>query len=355
MQQNIHGGDIYSRQIRLDFSVNGNPLGMPAEARLSLLAAINHVGEYPDAAAGELTETVSHMLSVQSGREIQGEYLVFGNGASELFLAIVHALKPENIVIPVPSFYGYEYAAKAVDSHIKYVYLSEESAFCPGKELLQVLTADTDLLFLANPNNPTGQLMSREYLRELMEHCRQQGIIVVLDECFIEFCETDREQPVSLLGKIDQYENLLLVRAFTKSFAMPGVRLGYLVCSNEGLREKIRRQLPEWNLSVFAQRAGIVCAGQAEQYLQDTVEYVKTERAYLREGLEAPGIRVVSGEADFLLLYTTQPIYDRLLAKGILIRNCENFRGLGEGYYRIAVKKHEENEVLLDELEQCLS
>lgn len=355
MQQNIHGGDIYSRQIRLDFSVNGNPLGMPAEARLSLLAAINHVGEYPDAAAGELTETVSHMLSVQSGREIPGEYLVFGNGASELFLAVMHALKPENIVIPVPSFYGYEYAAKAADSHIKYVYLPEETAFCPGKELLQALTADTDLLFLANPNNPTGQLMSREYLRELMEHCRQQGIIVVLDECFIEFCETDREQQRSLLGKIDQYENLLLVRAFTKSFAMPGVRLGYLVCSNEELREKIRGQLPEWNLSVFAQRVGIVCAGQAEQYLQDTVEYVKTERAYLREGLEAPGIRVVSGEADFLLLYTTQPIYDRLLAKGILIRNCENFRGLGEGYYRIAVKKHEENEVLLDELEQCLS
>ena len=116
------------------------------------------------------------------------------------------------------------------------------------------------------------------------------------------------------------------------------------------LREKIRRQLPEWNLSVFAQRAGIVCAEQAEQYLQDTVEYVKTKRAYLREGLEALGIRVVSGEADFLLLYTTKPIYDRLLAKGILIRNCENFRGLGEGYYRIAVKKQEENEVLLREL-----
>ena len=350
MQQNIHGGDIYSRPVRLDFSVNGNPLGMPAEARLSLLAAIDHVGEYPDAAAGELTETVSHMLSVQNGREIPKEYLLFGNGASELFLAIVHALKPKNIVIPVPSFYGYEYAAKAADSHIKYAYLPEETAFCPGKELLQALTADTDLLFLANPNNPTGQLLGREYLRELLEHCRQQGIIVVLDECFIEFCETDREQPRSLLGKIDQYENLLLVRAFTKSFAMPGVRLGYLVCSNEGLREKIRRQLPEWNLSVFAQRAGIVCAEQAEQYLQDTVEYVKTKRAYLREGLEALGIRVVSGEADFLLIYTTQPIYDRLLAKGILIRNCENFRGLGEGYYRIAVKKQEENEVLLREL-----
>ena len=348
MQQNIHGGDIYSRPVRLDFSVNGNPLGMPDAAAQAPREAIQHVGEYPDITAVALTEAVSFMLSGECGREIPKEYLLFGNGASELFLAIVHALKPKNIVIPVPSFYGYEYAARAADSHIKYAYLSEETAFCPGKELLQALTAD--LLFLANPNNPTGQLLGREYLPELLEHCRQQGIIVVLDECFIEFCETDREQPRSLLGKIDQYENLLLVRAFTKSFAMPGVRLGYLVCSNEGLREKIRRQLPEWNLSVFAQRAGIVCAEQAEQYLQDTVEYVKTERAYLREGLEALDIRVVSGKADFLLLYTTQPIYDRLLAKGILIRNCENFRGLGEGYYRIAVKKQEENEVLLREL-----
>lgn len=350
MQQNIHGGDIYSRQIQLDFSVNGNPLGMPDAAAQALREAIQHVGEYPEITAAALTEAVSFMLSGECGREIPKEYLLFGNGASELFLAVVHALKPLNIVIPVPSFYGYEYAAKASDSRIKYVYLPEENGFCPGKELLQALTADTDLLFLANPNNPTGQLLGREYLRELLEHCRQQGIIVVLDECFIEFCETDREQPGSLLGKIDQYENLLLVRAFTKSFAIPGVRLGYLMCSNSSLREKIRRQLPEWNLSVFAQRVGIACARQSEQYLRDTVKYVKNEREYLRERLEAMGIRVVSGEADFLLLHTTQPICDRLLQKGILIRNCENFRGLGAGYYRIAVKKHEENELLLQEL-----
>lgn len=339
----------------MDFSVNGNPLGMPEAAEQALREAIQHVGEYPDITANALTEAVSRMLSGECGRAIPGEYLLFGNGASELFLAIVHALKPRNIVIPVPSFYGYGYAAEAADSHIKYVYLSEETGFCPGKELLQALTPDTDLLLLANPNNPTGQLMNREYLYQLLEHCRQRGIIVVLDECFIEFCETDREQSKSLLGKMRQYDNLVLVRAFTKSFAMPGVRLGYLVCGNAELREKISRQLPEWNLSVFAQRAGIACAEQSEKYLQDTVEYVKNEREYLQEGLEKRGIRVVSGEADFLLLHTTQPIYDRLLQKGILIRNCENFRGLGAGYYRIAVKTHAENEILLQELKSCLS
>ena len=112
MQQNIHGGDIYSRQIRLDFSVNGNPLGMPDAAVQAIHEAVQHVGEYPDITAAALTEAVSRMLSGECGREIPKEYLLFGNGASELFLAVVHALKPRNIVIPVPSFYGYEYVAE---------------------------------------------------------------------------------------------------------------------------------------------------------------------------------------------------------------------------------------------------
>ena len=152
MQQNIHGGDIYSRQIRLDFSVNGNPLGMPDAAVQAIHEAVQHVGEYPDITAAALTEAVSRMLSGECGREIPKEYLLFGNGASELFLAVVHALKPRNIVIPVPSFYGYEYVAEAAGSHIKYVYLPEETGFRPGRELLQELTADTDMLFVANPN-----------------------------------------------------------------------------------------------------------------------------------------------------------------------------------------------------------
>ena len=349
MQQNIHGGDIYSRPVRLDFSVNGNPLGMPAEARLSLLAAINHVGEYPDAAAGELTETVSHMLSVQSGREIPKEYLLFGNGASELFLAVVHALKPRNIVIPVPSFYGYEYVAEAAARYIKYVYLPEETGFRPGRELLQELTADTDMLFVANPNNPTGQLMGREYLQELLEHCRQQGITVVVDECFIEFCEEEK----SIVQKLSTYRNLLIVRAFTKIYAIPGVRLGYLMCSDKELLQKIRGQLPEWNLSVFAEAAGIACL-QQQEYLKKTVEYVAAERKFLTEKLQNLGLQVILSDANFILFYSEKPLYEKLLQKGILIRDCKNFQGLSEGYYRVAVKSRRENEILEKAIGECI-
>ena len=374
MQENIHGGDIYSRQIQLDFSVNVNPLGVPEAVTQALHVAVDHVGEYPDITAGKLSQAVSRMLSKRYDCEIPSEYLLFGNGASELLMAIVHGVLPveqqeqwKQIVIPVPSFYGYEHAAKAVGSRIKYVPLKYDSIAANtsgenfsegdserGNQLSEQLPDDTSILFLANPNNPTGALWNRGDLTELLEHCRRKNITVVLDECFIEFCEKDPAQPLSMVNEIENYPNLIVVRAFTKIFAIPGVRLGYLVCSNHTLLEKIQRQLPEWNLSVFAQMAGLACATDCGKYLQDTVEYVETERIFLRDGLEKLGIRVISGEANFLLLQTEQPIYEKLLRRGILIRDCENFRGLGKGYYRIAVKRHAENEALLRELENAI-
>lgn len=384
MQENIHGGDIYSRQIQLDFSVNVNPFGVPEAVTQALHAAVDHVGEYPDITAGKLSWAVSRMLSKRYGCEIPGEYLLFGNGASELFMAIIHVGLPvektgdmgqpeqqqeqwKQILIPVPSFYGYEHAAKAVGSRIKYVSFkqalmtenpekisTQKDSECLN-QLLEQLTDDVDLLFLANPNNPTGSLWRKADLKNLLAHCRRKNITVVLDECFIEFCEKDPMQPLSMVDEIENYPKLIIVRAFTKIFAIPGVRLGYLVCSNHTLLEKIQKQLPEWNLSVFAQMAGVACTTDCEKYLADTVEYVETERAFLRNGLEKLGIRVISGEANFLLLQTEQPIYEKLLQRGILIRDCENFCGLGKGYYRIAVKKHEENETLLRELENVVN
>lgn len=384
MQENIHGGDIYSRQIQLDFSVNVNPFGVPEAVTQALHAAVDHVGEYPDITAGKLSWAVSRMLSKRYGCEIPGEYLLFGNGASELFMAIIHVGLPvektgdmgqpeqrqeqwKQIVIPVPSFYGYEHAAKAADRRIKYVSLKQalmtenQEKISTQKDsecvnyLSEQLPDDVDLLFLANPNNPTGSLWRKADLKNLLAHCRRKNITVVLDECFIEFCEKDPTQPLSMVAEIENYPNLIIVRAFTKIFAIPGVRLGYLVCSNHTLLEKIQKQLPEWNLSVFAQMAGVACTTDCEKYLADTVEYVETERAFLRNGLEKLGIRVISGEANFLLLQTEQPIYEKLLQRGILIRDCENFCGLGKGYYRIAVKKHEENETLLRELENVVN
>ena len=341
----IHGGDIYRNYVKSDFSVNINPLGIPEEVKTALNNAVAMCGRYPDPEAEALKRAVAAMLAVPE------EYFLFGNGASELFMAIMHGIKPKKTVIPVPSFYGYEYAAEAVGGEIVYYEMRREDAFGLTQDFYSVLTEDVELLFLANPNNPTGKLMRKEEIIRILEYCKDRGIYVVLDECFIEFCG----RKTSMISEYARFDNLILVRAFTKIFSIPGVRLGYLVCSDSALLRRIKRQLPEWNLSVFAQEAGRVCAGQAD-FIAETESYIRREREYLVSGLRDKGYTVYPSEANFVLICREEALreewreklYDKLLAKGILIRDCENFRGLGRGYYRIAVKSRAENDILLN-------
>lgn len=332
----LHGGDIYRNHVKIDFSVNVNPFGMPEDVKAALYRAVENCSRYPDISAEKVKKAVSGMLAVPEKR------LLFGNGASELFMAIIHGIKPKKAVIPVPAFYGYEYAAGAADGEILYYETKEENDFCLQEDFLSVLTEDVDVLFLTNPNNPTGHLMSRELLGNVLFHCREKGIYVVLDECFIEFCGKE----CSMLQEIETFSNLILVRAFTKIFSIPGVRLGYLICGNQVLLEKIGRQLPEWNVSIFAQAAGYECAMQTE-FVSKTITYIEKERHFLEIGLKQAGFKVFPSKANFFLIYCEQPLYERLLEKGILIRDCANFRGLSKGFYRIAVKSRKENEALL--------
>ena len=350
--ESIHGGDIYRNHISMDFSINVNPLGIPAKVKQALYDAVERCHEYPDIRSEQLTDVVSNILAVPK------EYLLFGNGASELFMAIVHALRPVKTMIPVPSFYGYEYAAESSGSDVVFYPMKEDEQFCLTEDFFECLTEDVDLLFLANPNNPTGKLLSKDYLIKLLLLCREKGIYVVLDECFIEFCGSEH----SIIAEIKKFDNLLLVRAFTKIFAIPGVRLGYLVCSNKELLVKVRKQLPEWNLSVFAQTAGIACAKQlaygeniadpinAQSYIEKTIECIQTERMYMTEKLEKLGVCVVPSDTNFILIKTELDLYEKLLKQGILIRDCSNFRGLTKGYYRIAIKTREENDRFLEVL-----
>lgn len=337
----IHGGDIYRNAVRLDFSVNVNPLGVPASVRQALHDAVDTCNVYPDIRAEALQTAVSGMLKLPK------TCLLFGNGASELFVAVVHAIKPSKVVIPVPSFYGYEHAAKTVTKQLCYYSMQEKNGFLPQEDLFELLDKNTDMLFLANPNNPTGARLKLDYLLRLLTHCRDNQIFVVLDECFIEFCEGEN----SMVDRLAEFPNVILIRAFTKSFAIPGVRLGYLICRNLELLQNIQKQLPEWNLSVFAQAAGVACVKEQE-FLKKTAAYIKKEREILMSELEKLCGRngfscwLYPSAANFLLLYSDCPLYERLLEQGILIRNCASFKGLGAGYYRIAVRSREENEQL---------
>ena len=337
-----HGGDIYRNQIRLDFSVNTNPLGMPDPVKEALHQAVEEAENYPDIRAQALSAAVAEQLQVQK------EQLVFGNGASELFHAVLHAIKPSKILIPVPSFLGYEEAAKAIDCEVIFYEMKKEENFCLTDRILDVLDENISLVFLANPNNPVGNLVEPELIFQIAEKCRQCDITLVLDECFMEL--TGKEQTYSFFKRLDEFPNVVVIRAFTKLYAIPGVRLGYLVCE-QNLAEKIRLQLPEWNLSVFAQRAG-VAAIKEQEYIARAVVCIQTQRQFLLEELQAAGCSVFDSDADYLLFYSEMPLYELFLQRGILIRDCSNFRGLQRGYYRIAVKSEEQNRMFAEVLRE---
>ena len=337
-----HGGDIYRNQIRQDFSVNTNPLGMPDSVREALHQAVEEAEHYPDIHAQELTNAVAEQLRISEKK------LVFGNGASELFHAVLHAVKPSKMLIPVPSFLGYEEAAKTMDCEFIFYEMKKEEKFCLTERILDALDESISLVFLANPNNPVGNLVEPELILEIAEKCRQCDITLVLDECFMEL--TGKEQKYSFLSHLEEFPNVVVVRAFTKLYAIPGVRLGYLVCE-QTLAEKIRLQLPEWNLSVFAQRAG-VAAIKEQGYVARAVSCIQTQRLFLCEELKAAGCIVYDSDADYLLFYSEKKLYELFLQRGILIRDCSNFRGLQSGYYRVAVKSEEQNRIFAEVLRE---
>jgi len=183
-----------------------------------------------------------------------------------------------------------------------------------------------------------------------MNRCNKCGTILVLDECFIEFLE--EPERYECRGYLTQYPNVVIIKAFTKIFCMPGVRLGYALCENAALRKRMRAMLQPWNVSVTAQEAGVAALVDCEAYLKRTREYIKKEKFWMTERMRKLGLNVWGSEANYIFFKGKSGLYEKALEDGLLIRDCSNYEGLTEGYYRIAVRSEEENERLITWLEK---
>lgn len=337
----IHGGDIYRNKITYDFSVNGNPIGMPKAVETALYDAIKQCGNYPDPSQETL------LLAISKKYDVKKENIIVGNGASELFMAFMQALSPKKVLLPVPSFAGYEYVCRAKECEVVYHALEEKNGYAINEDILEKIDESMDCIFLANPNNPVGNTIEHKILDKILERAKITNTFVVLDECFLPFL--DAQKDMTMVSQIKKYPNLLVVRAFTKIYGIPGVRLGYAFMHNQEFLQRLRNQLPEWNISIFAQNAGVAALTDGD-YINETRRVVTQEREYLTISLQELGIKVYQGEANYLLLYAEKDLYDLLLKQNILIRDCSNYHGLQKGFYRIAVKDHKANEKLIEEL-----
>ncbi len=340
----IHGGDVqgffecYGRA-PLDFSINVNPLGVPEGVRRSICAAAAGADRYPDPLCRNLRAAIARHEGVNP------EQVFCAAGAAEIIYRLTSALKPRLALISAPTFAEYALALSrqgcAVERHL----LKSEDDFALTEAILPQLHPGIDILFLCNPNNPTGKLTAPALLAEIMRRCAAYNIRLVVDECFLGFAPQPECQ--TLVPMLPQYQNLTLLKAFTKLYGMAGVRLGYCLSHDTALIQRLYEAGPPWHVSSLAQQAGIA-ALKEQGYLEKSCALIANERPRLQAGLAALGLRVVPSEANFILFFSPLPqLGEKLCQQGVLIRNCANFEGLGAGWHRVAVRTPQENDRLL--------
>lgn len=337
----LHGGDIYRNKINIDFSVNANPLGPQKEVTDAICSTAGDISHYPDIYCEKLIHAISQF------EQVPEESVICSNGAAELFFSVVLAVKPKKALLFSPTFSEYERALNTIDTDIFYYELKRENEFQIQEDIVDYITPDLDMMFVCNPNNPTGQAVSKEMLGRITGKCKECGVVLVIDECFIDFLDSPKEYEMK--RELKHYPNMLLVKAFTKLFCMPGLRLGYALSSNRELLDKMSLMMQPWNVSVLAQAGGIAALENCGSYIEKTKQMIKKEREHLTKELHGLGYKVYGSKANYIFFEANEEneeksLYEKALSAGFLIRDCCNYRGLTKGYYRIAVRTRQENE-----------
>jgi len=352
----IHGGNIaeickkYSlkEDAIIDFSSNVNPLGFPKGVKNLIRKEVDKIIRYPDSNSSELKRNIAGRL------DIDEKNILVGNGSTELIYLIPRVFKPLFALIPIPTFIEYEKSLSSLNCRIGYIPFKEEENFRLNINQFIKLLPETDIVYLCNPNNPTGVLLSKSEVDYLIINAEKRGTLVIVDESFMDFSDDE-----SVIAEIKRRKNLIVIKSLTKFFAIPGLRLGYLV-SNSKMVDKINRDKEPWTVNILAQKAGILCL-KDEEFIIKTKRFIDRERKYLLAKLSAlKGLRPYSSSTNYLLVkilnsgLSSTKLYERMAKLGLLIRDCRSFRGLGDKFVRIAVKGRRENKLLIEKIKKEL-
>lgn len=340
--KNPHGGDVYGAPVALDFSANVNPFGTPPSVIAAIQNAAERVRQYPDPYCRALTAAIAAYEAVPE------ETVFCGAGAAELIYAYCDALRPSLAAVLMPTFSEYGAAAAHFGARITRFALPAPD-FSADMALVQFLKQEKpDVLFLCTPNNPTGRVLPLPLLEAVLLQCEKQGTHVLLDECFLDFTEG-----TSAKKMLARFPELLILKAFTKSYALAGVRVGYCLTADRTLLARMSACMQPWNVSVLAQAAG-TAALKESAWVARARAMLPGERAFLTEGMQALGFTVCPSEANYLLFRAPVGLDTALLREKIAVRSCADDPGLGPGWFRIAVRLHEENEALLNAMRRTM-
>ncbi len=361
--QNKHGGDI--REVSratgralddlIDFSSSINPEGLARGAREAAIALLNNrslSAAYPDPCSVELTAAINRYLGAGVGED----NILAGNGSTEFIYLIPKVLRPRKALIVEPAFSEYAPALTREGAEVIPFFLSEGDGFAldPGALKKALKDLRPDCLYMANPTNLMGRLLEKKELLAIADYCRGLGVLLVVDEAFIDFHEA-----CSIKKEASLQDNIIVLRSMTKFFALAALRLGYMV-TNKDLVERFRRLLPTWSVNTVASAAGVASLRDSA-YIERAEKWLAKEGPSMRKALSSiTGLKTYPGSANFITsrlttgAITAVRLRDLLIKKGFLIRDLSNISGLGEGFFRMAVRGTEENRLILTALKDIL-
>jgi threonine-phosphate decarboxylase len=349
-----HGGNIYeiermlqipAKQI-VDFSANINPLGMPLALKSALWDNIDMLEHYPDIRYCALKEAIASVYGMTAD-------LVFpGNGATELIYQYFRATRPARVLIVAPSFSEYGRAVRKAGGCADYFELYEKDNFTLSIPGLKMKLADNyDTLVICNPNNPTGNFLRLDQMEEIAAYAAKYETRMLVDESFIDFVNENPNASSVMLRS----PQIFTIKSLTKFYAIPGLRLGFGIGINSDTNQKISSILEPWNINTLAAIAGCMVFDQKE-FASASVRFMNEERIFLFEQLnEINGLIAYPSFANFILVKIdngtkVQDLSDKLIQENLLIRSACGFGFLNSSFFRIAVKKREENLLLLESL-----
>lgn len=340
--KNPHGGDIYAGDIELDFSANTNPFGTPEGVKAAIASSLDSLSAYPDPYCRELAAAIAEYEGVPKN------FVLCGNGAAELIYSFAYSQRPRRTVELAPTFS--EYSLPLENADIIRFYLKEENGFGLTDDFLTFIQKNRpDAVFLCSPNNPTGLCAPSGLIEETARICAFFGAKLFLDECFCDLSDAGE----SFVPLISKHTNTLVLKAFTKNFGMAGVRLGYCISADESLLQAMSRAVQPWNVSTVAQMAGLAALNE-RAFLEKTRNFIRMERPRFSGELSRLGLKTFDSNANFLLIKGEKGLNEKLMKKGIKIRDCGNYHALTDEYFRVAVKLPEENDRLVKAIKECL-
>jgi len=333
----------------LDFSANINPWANSLGIEKIVRANLKEIYHYPDPQCTQLIKQIGQYLAVDRGN------ILAGNGSTELIYLAARALLPRRALIFAPTFFEYERAIKACGGEPKFLFLKENQGFSINIQKIIDATENVEAVFICNPNNPTGTFFPKDELLELVRTTEERKISLILDESYLDF----KHPGQSLVREAQETRHLLVLRSFTKFFALAGLRLGYGV-GGRRLIEKMAHFKEPWTVNCLAQAVGVYLL-RNEQKIEKIREAVNKETEFLFGQLSRiGGLKPYPPQANFILvrietdLSSSKLQEDLAQKKGILIRDCSNFAGLNDKFFRVAVRKREENLRLIDSLREAI-